>query len=222
MSAAAPLRLVVLISGRGSNMTAIARACRAGEIHAQIACVIADRADAAGLASAAALGAATATVPRSKGEAASDFEARMAEAIDAARPDLIALAGFMRILSAGFVARYLGRMLNVHPSLLPAYRGLHTHRRVLAAGAHQHGASVHYVTPELDAGPVVLQSRVPVRAGDTETALAARVLRTEHVIYPRVIGWVAAGRLKWHDGAAWLDGARLDQPIVEEFSAADT
>src|SRR6185437_5338248 len=113
-------------------------------------------------------------------------------------------------------------MLNVHPSLLPAYRGLHTHRRVLAAAARAHGASVHYVTPELDAGPVVLQSRVPVRAGDTEAALAARVLRTEHVIYPRVIGWVAAGRLRWHDGAAWLDGARLDQPIVEEFSAADT
>lgn len=222
MSPAAPLRLVVLISGRGSNMTAIARACRAGQIHAEVVSVIADRADAAGLAGAAGLGAATATVPRATGEAARDFEARLAGAIDAAQPGLIALAGFMRILSAGFVARYLGRMLNVHPSLLPAYRGLHTHRRVLAAGAREHGASVHYVTPELDAGPVVLQSRVPVRAGDAEAALAARVLRTEHVIYPRVIGWVADGRLKWHDGAAWLDGARLDQPIVEDFSAADT
>ncbi len=222
MSPAPPLRLVVLISGRGSNMTAIARACRAGEIHAELTRVIADRADAPGLASAAALGAATATVPRSRGDAPVDFEARLAAAIDAARPDLIALAGFMRILSAGFVARYLGRMLNVHPSLLPAYRGLDTHRRVLAAAERAHGASVHYVTPELDAGPVVLQSRVPVRPGDTEATLAARVLGTEHVIYPRVIGWVAQQRLKWHDGTAWLDGARLDHPIVEDFSAADT
>ncbi|HYM29498.1 MAG TPA: formyltransferase family protein, partial [Steroidobacteraceae bacterium] len=123
MSAAPPLRLVVLISGRGSNMTAIARACRAGEIHAQVASVISDRADAPGLASAAALGAATATVLRSRGAPPADFEARLAAAVDAARPDLIALAGFMRILSAGFVGRYLGRMLNVHPSLLPAYRG---------------------------------------------------------------------------------------------------
>ena len=119
MSAAPPLRLVVLISGRGSNMTAIARACRAGEIHAQVACVISDRADATGLASAAGLGAATATVPRSQGV---DFESRLAEALEAARPDLIALAGFMRILSAGLVARYLGRMLNVHPSLIPRWR----------------------------------------------------------------------------------------------------
>jgi len=220
MNAAPPLRLVVLISGRGSNMTAIARACRAGEIHARVVRVISDRADAPGLASAAGLGAATATVPRIKGDARVEFEARLAEAIEAARPELIALAGFMRVLSAGFVARYLGRMLNVHPSLLPAYRGLDTHRRILAAAEREHGASVHYVTPELDAGPVVLQSRVPVRPGDTEATLAARVLGTEHVIYPRVIGWVAQQRLKWHDGAAWLDGARLDQPIVEDFSAA--
>jgi len=220
MNAAPPLRLVVLISGRGSNMTAIARACRAGEIHARVVRVISDRADAPGLAIAAGLGAATATVPRIKGDARVEFEARLAEAIEAARPELIALAGFMRVLSAGFVARYLGRMLNVHPSLLPAYRGLDTHRRILAAAEREHGASVHYVTPELDAGPVVLQSRVPVRPGDTEATLAARVLGTEHVIYPRVIGWVAQQRLKWHDGAAWLDGARLDQPIVEDFSAA--
>ena len=220
MSAAPPLRLVVLISGRGSNMAAIARACRAGEIHARVASVISDRADAPGLASAAGFGAATAAVPRYQGDAPGEFEARLAAAIDAAQPDLIALAGFMRILSAGFVARYLGRMLNVHPSLLPAYRGLDTHRRVLTAAEREHGASVHYVTPELDAGPVVLQSRVPVRPGDTEAALAARVLGTEHVIYPRVIGWVAQRRLKWHDGAAWLDGARLERPIVEDFSAA--
>jgi len=221
MNPAAPLRLVILISGRGSNMTAIMRACLAGEINAQVALVIADRAGAAGLASARDLGAATTTVTRDQGPAAqADFEARLATAIDAARPDVIALAGFMRILSPGFVARYLGRMLNVHPSLLPAYRGLDTHRRALEGGDSVHGASVHYVTPELDAGPVILQSRVWVRPEDTEAALAARVLATEHVIYPRVLSWLAQQRLRWHDGAAWLDGARLTSPIVEDFRAA--
>jgi phosphoribosylglycinamide formyltransferase 1 len=222
MSAATPLRLVVLISGRGSNMTAVARACRAGEIRARIERVISDRAAAPGLASAAELGAATAVVTRMQGNSAPDFETRLAAAIDAANPDLIALAGFMRVLSAAFVGRYLGRMLNVHPSLLPAYRGLDTHRRVLAAAERAHGASVHFVTAELDAGPVVLQSKVAVRPGDTEAVLAERVLRTEHVIYPRVIGWLAEGRLKWQDGAAWLDGARLERPVVEDFSATES
>ncbi|MBV9621272.1 MAG: phosphoribosylglycinamide formyltransferase, partial [Gammaproteobacteria bacterium] len=132
----------------------------------------------------------------------------------------IALAGFMRLLSPGFVTRYLGRMLNVHPSLLPAYRGLHTHRRVLAAGERVHGASVHYVTPELDAGPVVLQSQVAVRPDDTEALLSQRVLATEHVIYPRVLGWLADGRLAWRDGAPHLDGARLAEPLIEDFRRA--
>ncbi|MBS0378395.1 MAG: phosphoribosylglycinamide formyltransferase [Proteobacteria bacterium] len=221
MSRAAPLRLVILISGRGSNMTAIQRACLAGELNASVALVIADRADAAGLAAARDLGAQTATVLRGKGaEALVVFERELGAAIDAARPDLIVLAGFMRILSDGFVEHYLGRMINIHPSLLPAYRGLDTHRRVLEGGESQHGASVHYVTPELDAGPVILQSRVWVRPQDTEAALAARVLATEHIIYPRVISWLAQQRLKWHDGAAWLDGARLESPIVEDFRAA--
>jgi phosphoribosylglycinamide formyltransferase-1 len=123
----------------------------------------------------------------------------------------------MRILSAQLVGRYLGRMLNVHPSLLPAYRGLHTHRRVLAAGDSAHGASVHFVTPELDAGPVVLQSKVAVLADDTEASLAARVLATEHIIYPRVLGWLGTGRLGWRAGAPWLDGRPLAAPIVEDF-----
>jgi phosphoribosylglycinamide formyltransferase-1 len=132
----------------------------------------------------------------------------------------VALAGFMRVLSAEFVARYLGRMFNVHPSLLPKYRGLDTHRRVLAAGEAVHGASVHFVTPELDAGPVVLQSQVAVAPADTLATLAARVLATEHVIYPRVLGWFADGRLAWREGAAWLDGRRLTAPLVEDFRAA--
>ena len=213
----APLRTAILISGRGSNMEAIARAAVAGRIPVQVVAVIADRADAAGLATARELGVTSAVLPRGEG-----FEERLAASLDAHQPQLIALAGFMHILSAPFVARYLGRMLNIHPSLLPAYRGLHTHRRVLAARDAVHGASVHYVTPELDAGPVVLQSRVAVHPGDSEARLAARVLRTEHVIYPRVLDWVAQRRLKWQDGGAWLDGARLDQPVVEDFSAEDT
>jgi len=135
------------------------------------------------------------------------------------QPDAIALAGFMRILSPALVGRYLGRLLNIHPSLLPAYRGLHTHRRVLAAGDTEHGASVHFVTPELDAGPVVLQSKVAVLPDDTEATLAARVLATEHVIYPRVLGWLADRRLSFRSGAPWLDGRQLAVPIVEEFRA---
>jgi phosphoribosylglycinamide formyltransferase-1 len=199
-------------------MSALARAGLAGEIDARVTLVIADRADAAGLASARDFGAATATLLPAAGAAA--FEAELAATLDAHGPDAIALAGFMRILSADFVARYLGRMFNIHPSLLPAYRGLHTHRRVLAAGEREHGASVHFVTAELDGGPVILQSRLGVRPGEAEAELAARVLRTEHVIYPQALDWFAQRRLAWHDGAAWLDGRRLDAPVVEDFRAA--
>jgi phosphoribosylglycinamide formyltransferase 1 len=216
----APFRITILISGRGSNMTAIARACLAGTLHAEVTSVISDRAEAAGLAAARDLGATTATVLRPPGLSAADFEAQLMHAIDAARPDAIALAGFMRVLSTPFVERYLGRMLNIHPSILPAYTGLHTHRRVLAAGDAEHGASVHFVTPELDAGPVVLQSKVRVRPDDSEDTLAARVIATEHIIYPQVLGWFAQRRLQWHDAAAWLDGTRLETPIVEDFRAA--
>lgn len=219
MSAGTPFTLAILISGRGSNMTAITRACLAGEINARVAVVISDRADAAGLAAARDLGADTDCVLRPPGTAVEAFEARLAARIDACRPDAIALAGFMRILSSAFVERYLGRLLNIHPSLLPAYRGLHTHRRVLADKGHEHGASVHFVTPELDSGPVVLQSKIAVRPTDTEATLAARLVATEHIIYPRVIGWYAQQRLKWHEGAAWLDGTRLDAPILEDFRA---
>jgi phosphoribosylglycinamide formyltransferase-1 len=217
MSVCAPLKLAILISGRGSNMTAIVRAALAGEIAVQPALVIADRSGAAGLASAAELGVPTAAWPdQARGE---PFEPMLMRALETVRPDAIALAGFMRILSPALVGRYLGRMLNIHPSLLPAYRGLHTHRRVLAARDTQHGASVHFVTPELDAGPVVLQSKVAVLADDTEAALAARVLATEHIIYPRVLGWLADGRLGFRSGTAWLDGRRLEAPVVEDFRA---
>ena len=220
MSAAAPLRLAILISGRGSNMIAIARACLAGSIAARVAVVISDRADAAGLAGAAALGIETATVLQPQAAGAAAFERTLAAALQGHQPDMIALAGFMRILSGRFVEHYLGRMLNIHPSLLPAYRGLRTHARVLEAGDTEHGASVHFVTAELDAGPVVLQSKVAVEPGDTEATLSARVQATEHIIYPRVLGWCAQRRLAWREGAAWLDGRRLDTPIVEDFRVA--
>jgi phosphoribosylglycinamide formyltransferase-1 len=219
MSTRTPLETAILISGRGSNMMAIAGECLAGRIAARVAVVISDRADAPGLASARELGLETAVLPQAEpGRAA--LERTLATILEAHRPDVIALAGFMRILSGSFVARYLGRMFNIHPSLLPAYRGLDTHARVLEAHDSVHGASVHFVTAELDAGPVVLQSKVAVMPGDTEATLSARVQATEHIIYPRVLGWFAERRLVWRDGAAWLDGRRLDMPIVEDFGAA--
>jgi phosphoribosylglycinamide formyltransferase-1 len=218
MSAATPLRLAILISGRGSNMEALASACESGALAARVAVVIADRGGAAGLDAARARGLETAAlVPRGARRA---FEQELGAALEQHRPDAVALAGFMRVLSAEFVTRYLGRMFNIHPSLLPKYRGLDTHRRVLAAGDAVHGASVHFVTPELDAGPVVLQSQVAVEPADTAASLAARVLATEHIIYPRVLGWFADARLAWRDGAAWLDGRRLMAPLVEDFRAA--
>lgn len=215
MSAAPPLSLAILISGRGSNMEALARACEARAIGARVALVIADRAEAGGLELARAMGIPTAVVTH-PGERAA-FERSLAAALDEQRPDALALAGFMRVLSGNFVGRYLGRLFNIHPSLLPKYPGLDTHRRVLAAGDARHGASVHFVTPQLDAGPVVLQSRLPVRADDTAASLAARVLATEHEIYPRALGWFADGRLAWRDGGAWLDGRPLSVPVTEDF-----
>jgi phosphoribosylglycinamide formyltransferase-1 len=215
----APLQLAILISGRGSNMAAIARACRAGQINARVTVVISDRPDVAGLTIARELGIEALTIP-SQGVANREaFERALTDALDEHRPDLIVLAGFMRILSPQFVDRYAGRMLNIHPSLLPKYTGLHTHRRALEAMDIEHGASVHFVTAELDGGPVVLQSRVPVRPGDTEADLSARVQATEHIIYPRVIGLIADGRLAWDEGRVRLDSKILEAPLVENFDA---
>jgi phosphoribosylglycinamide formyltransferase 1 len=217
MKGRAPLSLAVLISGRGSNMVAIAQACAMGQINAFIKVVISDQSGAAGIEVARNLGLVTKIVARAAFTDAAAFEEALARALHELAPELIVFAGFMRILSPSFVTRYAGRMLNIHPSLLPQYRGLHTHRRVLAAGDAEHGASVHFVTPELDAGPIVLQSVVAVRAGDTEKTLAARVLASEHIIYPRVIGWIADGRVALREGRAWLDGAPLNAPLVENM-----
>ena len=187
--------LVILISGRGSNMVAIAEACAAEGWDARIAAVISNRSDASGLAYAQQKGIPTAVVNHREFEDREAFDAALAQVIDGFAPDLVVLAGFMRILTAGFVQRYAGRMLNIHPSLLPAFPGLHTHRRAIEAGCKVAGTTVHVVTPELDHGPIVLQAVVPVRTDDTEDTLAARVLVMEHQAYPRAVRWWIEGLL---------------------------
>jgi phosphoribosylglycinamide formyltransferase-1 len=201
-------------------MATIARACLQNRMAAAVSVVISDRPGVAGITTAQDLGIETHVVPWKSAPDRVAFELTLGQCMDAYTPDLVILAGFMRVLSAPFVERYAGRMLNIHPSLLPKYTGLHTHRRVLDAADTAHGASVHFVTPELDGGPVILQSQVPVNAGDTEATLAARVQGTEHVIYPRVIEWIAEGRLKWNGGHPSLDGKTLQEPVVEYFGAS--
>jgi phosphoribosylglycinamide formyltransferase 1 len=216
MSEASRLALAVVISGRGSNMAAIAHACERDLIHARIATVIADRPDAGGIALARKLGIAAQVVAYSDFSSPAAFEHALGAAIDASGAQLVVLAGFMRILSPQFARRYAGAMLNIHPALLPKYRGLHTHERALRAKEVVHGASVHFVTGELDAGPIVLQARVPVLADDTAERLSARVQRQEHIIYPKVIGWIAAQRLRLVNDVVYLDGRALKQPLVDE------
>jgi len=214
--ATSPLPIVVLISGAGSNLKAIAEQARSGALPVEIRAVISDRATAAGLGWAAAAGLPTVVVPAGSYADREAYDAALAAQIDRSTPGLVVLAGFMRVLGGAFVDRYAGRMLNIHPSLLPRHRGLHTHRRALESGDPVHGASVHFVTRELDGGPVVLQARVPVRADDDEASLAARVLAEEHRIYPECIGWFATGRLQWRDGRALLDGKVLESPVVRQ------
>jgi phosphoribosylglycinamide formyltransferase-1 len=198
-------------------MEAVARACRDGLIPAVVSVVVSDRDGAAGLAIARELGLTTAVVSWQSFADRAAFERALAEVLEAHRAEVIVLAGFMRVLSPEFAKEYAGRLINIHPALLPRYRGLRTHGRVLEAGDAEHGASVHFATAELDGGPVVLQSRIDVLPTETEQELAARVLATEHVILPRVIGWLAEGRLTWRDGRGWLDGKPLDAPLLEDF-----
>lgn len=187
--------IVILISGRGSNMEAVIRAAQAEQWPARIAAVISNRADAAGLAFAAAHGIATAVVPNQDYPTRAAFDAALQAEIDRHAPDLVVLAGFMRILTAPFVEHYAGRMLNIHPSLLPQFPGLATHAQALVAGVAEHGATVHFVTAELDHGPTIAQARVPVLPGDTVETLSARVLEQEHELYPRAIRWFIEDRL---------------------------
>lgn len=188
-------RIVILISGRGSNMEALVERCAAQGWPARVVAVLANRPGAAGLGFAEGRGIATQVVDHRAFGSRADFDQALAEAVDGFAPDLVVLAGFMRVLGAAFVQRYEGRLLNIHPSLLPAFTGLHTHRRAIEAGCKLAGATVHFVTAELDHGPIVMQSAVPVEPGDDEDRLAARVLATEHVIYPQAVRWFVEGAL---------------------------
>ncbi|MGZ5092226.1 MAG: phosphoribosylglycinamide formyltransferase [Burkholderiales bacterium] len=199
-------RIVVLISGRGSNLQALLES----GLPATISAVISNVPDAQGLATARAHGVATAVVDHRRHADRPSFDAELASEIDRHAPDLVVLAGFMRVLTERFVRCYSGRILNIHPSLLPAFPGLHTHKRALEAGVRIHGCTVHFVTPALDHGPIVIQAAVPVLADDSEQLLAARVLREEHVIYPQAVRWFCEGRLTLSEsGTVRIDGAAL-------------
>jgi phosphoribosylglycinamide formyltransferase-1 len=204
--------IVILISGRGSNMEAIVRA----GLPARIAAVISNRPDAPGLKFAAQAGVRAQVVDDRAFPSREAFEGALAAAIDEHSPDVLALAGFMRVLGGDFVRRYAGRMINIHPSLLPAFPGLHTHRRALQEGVKLHGCTVHFVTPQVDHGPIIAQAAVPVRAGDTETTLAARVLKQEHRVYPLALRWFVEDRLVVDDGLVRVSGAGADQTVLAE------
>ena len=199
-------------------MLALERATRDGRIDGRIVSVISDRANAAGLDAARRLGLETAILETAPGIERVEYGRRLSAILERSGAGLVALAGFMRILDGDFVRQWQGRLLNIHPSLLPAHRGLHTHRRVLETGERQHGCTVHFVVEELDAGPAVIQGRLTVRRGEDEGVLSARVQRLEHIIYPRAVGWFAAGRLALRDEDALLDGRAQGPEIVEEES----
>ncbi|MCC6206969.1 MAG: phosphoribosylglycinamide formyltransferase [Gammaproteobacteria bacterium] len=207
------LPVAVLISGRGSNLQAIIDAVRAGALDVNICLVLSNRAEAQGLERARAAGIPTAVLTPATPADRAAYDRALRERIDASGARLIVLAGFMRVLTPEFVRHYDGRLINIHPSLLPAFTGLHTHRRALAAGVAEHGASVHFVTEELDGGPVILRARVAVLAGDDEHTLADRVHRVEHHILPLTIRWYAAGRLRKDGDRVRFDGRTLDAPL---------
>jgi phosphoribosylglycinamide formyltransferase-1 len=209
--------IVILISGRGSNMEAVVRAAQVEGWPARIAAVISNRADAAGLAFAQARGIPTVVVPSKEFASRAEFDAALQQEIDRFAPDLVVLAGFMRILTASFVQHYAGRMLNIHPSLLPAFPGLATHRQALESGVAEHGATVHFVTAELDHGPVVAQARVNVLPGDTEDLLAARVLVEEHKLYPYAVRLFVEDRLRIEHGEV-----RVLDPHLADTISPDT
>lgn len=208
-------RLAVLVSGRGRNMQALCKACADGRIAADPVLVLSDVANAPALDWAQGAGLPTAVVPHGDRADRGAFDAALGARLDAVRPDVVALAGFMRILGRELVERFTGRMLNVHPSLLPKYPGLHTHRRALAAGDRVHGATVHFVTAELDGGPRVMQGAIAVDPADDEASLAARVLeQVELRIYPQTLAWMARGDLRCEAGRARLAGRYLAEPLT--------
>ncbi len=209
------LPIAILISGHGSNMRVIAERAARAELPVEVRVVISNRPAAGGLAIAAAMSLATEVLEPGDFPDRAGYDLALQLLLQRYQPQLIVLAGFMRILTPDFIGAFPGRILNVHPSLLPKYRGLHTHRRALQEGETEHGVSVHFVTEELDGGPLIMQSRIAVLPHDTEDSLSARVQRCEHRIYPQVIDWYARGRLECRDHHAWLDGKRLDMPVME-------
>jgi phosphoribosylglycinamide formyltransferase-1 len=208
-----PQPIVILISGRGSNMHALIDRSRQRGAPYVVSQVFSDRADAAGLVTARDRKIPARAIPGGKDLDRAAYDGALAEAIGEVSPSLIVLAGFMRILTAQFVQRFAGRILNIHPSLLPKYPGLHTHRRAIEAGDKEHGATVHFVTEELDGGPRIIQARVAVASDDTEDSLAMRVLAQEHRIYPMAVSWFCEGRLRYQAGKALVDGRPLREPI---------
>jgi phosphoribosylglycinamide formyltransferase-1 len=209
-----PARVAVLISGEGTNLQALIDAARDSQLGAEIVAVVSNRSAARGLERARAAGIEALYLGAAKGQDRNDYDAKLAALLAPREPDLLVLAGFMRIFSAGFVEQYAGRMLNIHPALLPSFPGLDTHRRVLQAGERWHGATVHFVTAQLDAGPAVIQYRLAVRTGDTAETLAQRVHVGEHIILPRAVSWFAAGRLRLAGTSVMLDGRALRQPVA--------
>ena len=202
-------RILVLISGNGSNLQTLLDHCASGKIAGDVVGVISNRADAYGLVRAREAGVATAIQAQQQFASRAEYDAALLALMADYQPDLVVLAGFMRILSADLVRHFAGRMINIHPSLLPKYQGLHTHQRAIDDGEREHGASVHFVTEELDGGPVILQARVPIFEGDSADEVAARVQVQEHSIYPLVVQWFCEGRLKMQEGAALLDDVLL-------------
>lgn len=215
------LKIAVLISGSGSNLQAIMDAITSGVLKAEICGVLSNRADAYGLVRAQQRHIPTALIAHGDFPDREAFDRAMQARIDAWQPDVVVLAGFMRILTPGFVQHYAGRLLNIHPSLLPKYKGLHTHRRALEAGDAEHGCSVHFVTAELDGGPVVAQAVVPVKAGDTETELAQRVHKSEHCLYPQVLVWMAEGSLQFRNGQPVYLDEQMHTPLRVSFEGKD-
>lgn len=216
MSGSSLPRIVVLVSGEGTNLQALIDAARSGTLQACVQAVFSDRPDARGLERARAAGIAASFIGREDFADRDAYEHALGDAIEEQRPNAVVLAGFMRVLHARLLRRFEGRILNIHPSLLPKYRGLDTHRRVLAAGDTHHGATVHFVTEELDAGPSVLQYRIGIHTDDTPESLAQRVHRGEHIILPRAAGWLAEGRLRLLGKDVMLDAEHLDGPIIVE------
>ena len=201
--------IVVLVSGSGSNLQAIMDACEQQKINGTISAVFSNKAEAFGLERAREAGIPAFSLLPADYPSREVFDDQLIKEIDVWKPDVIVLAGYMRILSPSFVDHYTGRLLNIHPSLLPKYPGLHTHRQVLENGDQEHGTSVHFVTEELDGGPIILQAKIPVFPEDEESDIIARILHQEHAIYPLVISWFVDGRLAMRNNTAWLDGTSL-------------